>query len=57
MTIERAASEGQTSIHNEGNARLGIKFSMPLPEAITRLLYLEYDNSVRVDQLRTVPKD
>jgi len=34
-----------------------LKFSKPLPEPITCIFYLEYDNSFRVDTSRAVPTD
>ena len=29
--------------------RIDLKFAKPLPEAVTCLLYLEYDNSIHID--------
>jgi hypothetical protein len=37
--------------------RLELKFEKALPDPVTCLLYLEYDNSVRVDYLRNVTTD
>ena len=54
LTPDRAASEEHTSHPDNGNIRVELKFSKPLPEPITCLFYLEYDNSVRVDTSRTV---
>jgi len=51
---EKSASEGLTSHHENGNIRIGLKFNKPLPQAITCLLYLEFDNSVLVDYSRNV---
>jgi len=53
----RAASEGHTSHPDNGNIRVELKFSKPLPEPITCIFYLEYDNSVRIDTSRTVTID
>jgi len=36
---------GNSSHMDNGNIRLEIKFSKPLPDSITCLLYLEFDNS------------
>jgi len=47
LTPNRGASEGHISHLENGNIRIEMKFNKPLPEAITFLLYLEYDNSVR----------
>ena len=57
ITPDRAASEGLISLPEQGNIRLELRFDRPLPEAITCLLYLEYDNCVRIDQLRSVSTD
>jgi len=54
LTHDRAASEGHTSHPDNGNIRVVLKFCKPLPEPITCIFYLEYDNSVLVDALRTV---
>ena len=48
---DRCASGGDTSHPENGNIMIELKFILPLPEAITCLLYLEYDNSVLVDFL------
>jgi len=57
LTPDRAASEGHISLPDQGNIRLELRFDRPLPEAITRLVYLEYGNCVRKHQLRTVSTD
>ena len=54
---DRSASEGHSSHPKNGNFRIELKFNKPLPEAITCLLYLEFDNSVLVDFARTVTRD
>ena len=51
---DRAASEGHSSNPENGHIRIELKFEKALPDAITCLLYLEYDNSVRVNLLRKV---
>jgi hypothetical protein len=51
---DRAASEGHVSLPDQGNIRLELRFYRPIPEAVTCLLYLEYDNCVRIDELCTV---
>ena len=48
-------SEGETSHSENGNFRIEFKFNMPLPEAITCLLYLEFDNSLLIDFERSRP--
>jgi len=57
LTPDLAASEGHTSPVEGGNIRNQVTFKDALKEAITCVLYLEYDNSVRVDFLRTVTTD
>jgi hypothetical protein len=57
LTPDLAASEGHTSPVEAGNIHIELTFKEALKEANTCLLYLEYDNSVRVDSLRTVTMD
>jgi len=57
LTLNRDASEGNTSHHVNGNMRFELKFNKLLPETITCLLYLEFDNSVLVDFARTLMTD
>ena len=57
LTPDRGASEGLTSHPDNGNIRVELKFAKPLPDPITCIFYLEYDNSVRVDNSRTVSTD
>ena len=57
LTPDRGASEGHTSHPDNGNIRVELKFAKPLPDPITCIFYLEYDNSVRVDNSRTVSTD
>jgi len=57
LTPDRGASEAHTSHPEQGNIRLDFKFSKPLPEAITCLLYLEFDNSVLINLARNGTPD
>jgi hypothetical protein len=57
LTLDRGASEDHTSHPVKGNIRIELKFNKPLPEAITCLLYIEYDNTVLVDFSRNVTTD
>ena len=57
LTPDLAASEGHTSDRVNGHMRLELKFSKDLPAPLVCLLYLEYDNSVLIDALRTVTTD
>ena len=57
LTPDAAASEGHASPPTNGDIRIDLKFTKALPEAITCLLYLEYENSVRIDLARNVSID
>jgi hypothetical protein len=57
LTPDLAASEGHTPPPVNGNIRIELKFAKALSDAITCLLYLEYDNTVRIDLARTVSTD
>jgi hypothetical protein len=57
LTPDRTASDGHTSPQEGGTIRIELTFKEGLKEAITCLLYLENDNSVRLDYSRTVTKD
>jgi len=54
LTPDLAASEGHASSPTSGDIRIGLKFGTALPEAITCLLHLEYDNSIRIDLARNI---
>jgi hypothetical protein len=56
MTPDQAAS-GHTLPVDNGNIHIEFTFKEALKQAITCLLYLEYENSVRVDSLRNVTAD
>jgi len=49
LTPDLSASEGHKSHMDSGNIRLELKFRMALPDSNACLVYLEYDNSIRVD--------
>ena len=57
LTPDRAASEGHTSHPDNGKVRIELKFSKALPDAITCLIYLEYDGTVLIDDKRVVTTD
>ena len=57
LTPDLAASEGHASPPTSGDIKIYLKFGTALPEAITCLLYLEYDNSIRIDLQRNVSTD
>jgi hypothetical protein len=57
LTPDLAASEGHASPAESGTISIEVTFKEALKKAITCLLYLEYDNSVRVDFYRNVTTD
>jgi len=57
LTPDLAASEGHALPPTNGDIRIDLKFAKALPEAVTCLLYLEYDNSVLIDLARNVTTD
>jgi len=54
LTPDLAKSEAHASAPTSGDIRIDLKFDTALPEATTCLLYLEYDNSIRIDLYRNV---
>lgn len=46
-----------TSLPENGDIRIEVKFKDALKDPVTCLLYLEYDGCVRVDNARTVTTD
>jgi hypothetical protein len=57
LTPDRGASQCHTSHPKNGNIRIEAKFKDALPNAVTFLLYMEYDNCVRIDKNRAVTID
>ena len=57
LTPDRAASEGHASQPDNGYIRVELRFAKPLPDPITCLLYLEFDNTISIDREREVTKD
>jgi len=57
LTPDEGASEAHTSHPKQGNIRVEMKFAKPLPEAITCLLYLEFDNSLPINSAQNVTTD
>jgi hypothetical protein len=53
LTPDRGASEGQVSHPDNGVVRIECKFALPLPEPVTCLLYLEYEDTVLSDYSRS----
>jgi hypothetical protein len=54
LTHDLTASEGYTFPVEVGTIRIQLTFKVALKESIACLLYLEYDNSVRIDSWRIV---
>jgi len=57
LTPVRDASEFHMSHPENSNIRIELNFNKALTEAITCLLYLEFDNSILIDFARTVTTD
>jgi len=57
LTTDRGASVCHMSQPKYGRIRIGLKFNKALPETITCLLYLEFENSVLTDIENTVAID
>jgi len=57
LTTERGVSEDHASHPEQGNIRVELKFDKPLPEAITCLLSLEFNNSVLINLVRKLTTD
>jgi hypothetical protein len=54
---DRAVSYSHTSNPDNGNIMIELKFAKALPDAITCLLYLEYDGSILIDDSWTATID
>ena len=57
LTPDRTASEGHASQPDNGNIRVELRFAKPLPDPVTYLFYLKFDNTISFDKLRTVTED
>ena len=57
LTPDRAASEGHASQPDNGNIRDELRFAKPLPDPVTCLLYLEFNNTISINRERKVTKD
>lgn len=51
VTPDQSPSDGHTSLPENGNIRIELKFDAALATAITRLLYLEHDGNIQIDKL------
>jgi hypothetical protein len=54
LTPDGCASDGHTSLPDNGNIRIELTFDEVLKEAVTFLLYLEYDATLQIDKVRNV---
>jgi hypothetical protein len=54
---DRGTSECHNSYPKNGNIRIEADFNKQLPDPVNCLLYMEYDNYVRVDRNRAVTTD
>jgi len=57
LTPDRSALEGHASQPDNGIIRVELRFAKSLPDPVTCLLYLEFENTISIDKLRTVSKD
>jgi hypothetical protein len=57
LTPDGCASDGHSCFPDNGNIRIELKFYEALTEAITILLYEEFDASIQIDRLRNVLTD
>lgn len=54
LTEDLSASANHLSLPRQGSLRLDLTFAKPLPEAITLLIYSEYDSMIEIDKERNV---
>ena len=57
LTHDQGDSKAHTSHPEQGNIRVELKFTKPLPEEITCLLYHEFDNSVLINLACNITTD
>ena len=57
LTPDRTASQGHASQPDNGNIRVELRFAKPLPDSITCLLYLKFNNTISINSERKVTKD
>ena len=57
LTPDHGASEAATSLPENGNIRIELQFSRPLPEVIICLLYHEHDTTVLINLSRIFMTD
>jgi hypothetical protein len=57
ITHDNCASDGHTSLPDNGSILIEFKFDESLAEAVTNLLYQEFNASFQIDRLRKVTTD
>ena len=57
LTPDGCASDGHTSLPNNGNHHIELKCDEAHSEAVTILLYREFDSSIQIDRLRNIRTD
>jgi hypothetical protein len=57
LTPDLAGSGGHTSLLPQGSIQIDLRFAEALPDLVTCLMYLEFDNSVQTNTLKQVFTD
>lgn len=57
LTPDMASSSSHASVTRNGNLAIDVKFSSPLPETTSLLVYAEYRNCIEIDKARSVYTD
>jgi hypothetical protein len=57
LTPDLAASGAHTSHLPQGNIQIDLRFAEALPDPVTCLMYLDFDNSVQINALKQVFTD
>jgi len=57
LILDQGKSEAHTSHTEQGNIRVELKSAKPLPEAITCLLCLKFNNTVLINSVRNITTD
>jgi hypothetical protein len=51
LTLDRGSPLKHISLPRQGNVRIEARFSKPLPEPVTSILYTEFPGDVEIDKL------
>jgi hypothetical protein len=57
LTTDLTFSEGHTSHFIQGCIQIDLRFAEALPDPVTWLMYLKFDNTVQIDSLKRVYTD